>query len=103
MRKTRYYVVMRDDIKEFVSFLGCKTLNDMIEKAREWGIELELREKRNSEQVQIVVGQAKRSKTSGTYTRGQQGRVRCAKCGKPQSGVCRAARLVCYSYGQSVT
>ena len=35
MGKTRYHDMLREDIKEFVSFLGCKTLNDMIEKARE--------------------------------------------------------------------
>ncbi|XP_042752697.1 zinc finger BED domain-containing protein RICESLEEPER 2-like [Lactuca sativa] len=33
MMKTRYHAMMRDDIWEFVSFSGCKTLNDMIEKA----------------------------------------------------------------------
>ena len=33
MRKTRYYDMLRDNIRDFMSFLGCKTLKDMIEKA----------------------------------------------------------------------
>ena len=33
--------MLRDDICEFVSFTGCKTLNEMVEKAREWEIGLE--------------------------------------------------------------
>ena len=60
MRKTRYHVIPRDDIREFVSFLGCKTLNDMIEKACEREIELEIRTKRNPEQVLTTVGQDKK-------------------------------------------
>ena len=31
-RKTRYHDMQREDIREFVNFSGCKTLNDMIEK-----------------------------------------------------------------------
>ena len=42
MRKTRYHDMLREDIREFVTFLGCKTLNDMIEKALKREIELEL-------------------------------------------------------------
>ena len=40
---------MRDVIREFVSFTGCKTLNEMVEKAREQEMELEPRTKRNPE------------------------------------------------------
>ena len=29
MRKTRYHVMLRGDIRDFMSFSGCKTLNDM--------------------------------------------------------------------------
>lgn len=85
MMKTRYHDMLRDDIREFVSFSGCKNLNDMIERARERAIELELRMKRMSEQVQTVVGQAKRPKTSDLHTRGQQGQSRCGMYGKPHS------------------
>ena len=35
MRKMRYHDMLIDDSREFVSFSGCKTLNDMIEKAYE--------------------------------------------------------------------
>ena len=30
----------KDDIREFMSFTGCKTLNEMVEKAREREMEL---------------------------------------------------------------
>lgn len=50
-RKTRYYVMLRNDIRELVSFSGYKTLNDMIKKTREREIELEHRAKRKPEQV----------------------------------------------------
>lgn len=35
MKKTRYQNMLRDDIRELVSFSGCKTLNDMIARAQE--------------------------------------------------------------------
>ena len=35
MKKTRYHDMVRDDIRDFVRFSGFKTLNDMIERARE--------------------------------------------------------------------
>ena len=53
--------MLRDEIREFVSFSGCKTLNDMIEMAREREIEFELRLKRKPEQVHTVVGPAKKA------------------------------------------
>ena len=40
MRRTRYHSMLRDDVQEFVSFTGCKTLNEMVEKA--WEREMEL-------------------------------------------------------------
>ena len=46
LRRTRYHSMMRDNIQEFVSFTGCKTLNKMVEKAREWEMELDFRTKR---------------------------------------------------------
>ena len=93
--------MLRDDIQEFVSFTGCKTLNEMVEKAREREIELEFRTKRKPEQDQTAVGQAKKPKTSDSSGRGQQGRGRCAKCGRFHSGACRTAGVSgCYSWGQ---
>ena len=38
--------MLRDDIREFVSFTRCKTLNEMVEKAREREMELDFRSKR---------------------------------------------------------
>ena len=38
--------MLRDDIHEFFSFSGCKTLNEMVEKALEWEMELKYRTKR---------------------------------------------------------
>ena len=35
MKKTKYHDTMRDDIREFVSMSSCKTLVDMIYRARE--------------------------------------------------------------------
>ena len=56
MRRKRYHSMLRDDICEFMSFSGCKTLNEMVEKARELEIELEFRTKRKLEHDQTVVG-----------------------------------------------
>nr|KAJ0188621.1 hypothetical protein LSAT_V11C900471890 [Lactuca sativa] len=65
----RYHSMKRDDIREFVSFSGCKTVIEMVEKAHEQEIELELRKKRKPEQVQAVVGQAKKPNTSDRPSR----------------------------------
>ena len=35
MKKMRYHDMLRDDIREFVSISGCKTLNDMISRVRD--------------------------------------------------------------------
>ena len=43
--------MIRDDFKDFVTFSGCKTLNDMIEKAHERDIEFELWTKRKLQQL----------------------------------------------------
>ena len=34
MKKTRYHDMLRDDIKEFVRFPRCKTMNDMVVRAQ---------------------------------------------------------------------
>lgn len=53
-----------------MSFSRCKTLNDKVEKDREWEIELELWIKRKLEQLQEAVGQAKKPKASDPPNRG---------------------------------
>ena len=50
--------MLRDDIREFVSFTGCKTQNEVVEKAREREMELDFYIKRKLEQAQTAVGQA---------------------------------------------
>ncbi|KAL7610414.1 hypothetical protein Lser_V15G14296 [Lactuca serriola] len=89
--KTTYHSMLKDDILEFVSFSGCKTQNDMVEKAREQEIELDLKTKWKLEQVQAAIGQAKKPKTSDPSSRGQQGHGLCSKCGNPYSGSCLVA------------
>lgn len=51
MKKLRYHDMLRDDIPEFVSLSGWKTMNDMITKAWEKEIDLELLGKRRSVQT----------------------------------------------------
>ena len=92
--------MLMDDICEFMNITGCKTLNEMVEKAREREMELDFRIKRKPEQAQTTVGQAKKPKTSDSSSKGQQGRGRCAKCGKPCNGACRIAGSGCYVCGQ---
>ena len=41
MKKARYHEMLWDDIREFVSRSGYKTLEDMISRAREREIDLE--------------------------------------------------------------
>ena len=93
--------MLREDIMEFVSFSGCKTLNDIIDKAYKREIKLELRMKQNSEPVQIAVGYAKRPKNSDSCIRGQQGRSRRDKYSNPHGGVCQFTDSVCFSCGVS--
>ena len=49
MKKARYHEMLRSDIRQFVSRSSCKTLDDMIARARERGIDLEMERKRKSE------------------------------------------------------
>ena len=65
--------MLRDDIREFVSFTGCKPLNEIVEKAHEREMELDFHIKRKPEQAHIVMGQAKNPKTSVSSRRGPTG------------------------------
>ena len=51
MKKARYHEVLRDDIREFVNRSSCKTLEDMIFRAREREIDLEQIRKRKPDAV----------------------------------------------------
>ena len=86
IKKVRYHDMQRDDIMEFMSISRCKTLNDMISRAREWEIDLENLRKRGPEQVQVVEGPGKRPKTSDQRMRGQHGRVSAARAGNYTMG-----------------
>ena len=55
MSRTRYHSNLRDDISEFLSFSGWKTLNEMVEKAQERKMELQFRTKWKPEQAHLVV------------------------------------------------
>ncbi|CAH1431387.1 unnamed protein product [Lactuca virosa] len=46
MKKARYHDMLRSDIRQFVSRSSCKTLDDMIARAREREIDLEMERKR---------------------------------------------------------
>ena len=39
--KTQYHNMLRPNIREFVSFSTCQTLDDMISRVQEYGIDLE--------------------------------------------------------------
>lgn len=101
MRNTRYHDILRYDIKDFVSYLGCKTLIDMIKKDRKQEIELEIQTKRKPEQVQSVSGPPKRPNTFDLRSRIQQGRGRCAKCRRSHEGSFLDKGGSCFNYGQT--
>lgn len=101
MKKTWYHDMLRADIKEFVSFLTCQTLEDMIVEAQEWEIDLEYLGKRKTEQVQIVGGTMKIPKTYDHRSRGQQGRGSYVKCNKMYDGFCRVDDSGCYKCGKT--
>ena len=88
--------MLRDDIREFVRFTGCKTLNEMAEKARERVMELDTRMKRKNEQTPIEGVQSNKPKTSNSPGRGQQGWGRCAKSGRLHSGACQTVGMSGY-------
>ena len=64
MKKMGCHDMLQDDIREFVSILGCETLNDIISRTREKDIDLEHVRKRGSDQVQTLESPGKRPKTS---------------------------------------
>lgn len=51
MKKARYREMMRSDTRQFMSRSICKTLEDMIARAREMEINLEMERKRKPDQA----------------------------------------------------
>lgn len=67
MRKNQYHDMLSSDIREFVSFSACLTLDDMISKDRERDIDLEHKGKRKAEHGQTTGVSVKKPK--GFYSR----------------------------------
>ena len=96
MRKTRYYDMLRADIRKHVSYSACPTLEDMIARAREREIDIEHILKRKAEVVQVTGFSGKKPKGSDIRSKDQQGLSRCGKCGKTHEVVCRLGSSGCY-------
>lgn len=82
MKKARYHEMLRSDIRQFVSKSSCKTLDDMVARSREGEIDLEMENKRKSDQLQSLEGLGKRPKVFNLRSRSQQGHGCCSKCDK---------------------
>lgn len=101
MKKTSYNDMLRDDIREFMSLSSCKNLNDMIARAQEREIDLELLRKQRPVQKLTSEGQDKRPKTADSRTRGHQGRGCCAKFQKNHEDECREKGMSSFRCGQT--
>lgn len=93
-------ILVQPLVRDFVSVLGCNTLNERISRACERDIDLENLEKRKTDPFQTVVGQATRPRTQDSRLGGQQGRVHCAKSGRTYVGACRETGRGCFICGQ---
>ena len=96
MNKAPYHEILRSDIRQFVSRSSCKTLEDMIVRARERVIDLEMEKNRKPYSVSSVEGSSKGLKVSDSRSRGQHGRSHCGKCGKVHEGTCRVGGSGCF-------
>lgn len=101
MKKTRYNDMLMGDIKEFVSISSCRALKDIIDKAWEQEIELNVWSKRKPVQDQEIEDTSKRPKTSNSQSRGHQGRGRCCNYNKLHDRVYRAGGSGCYMFGKT--
>ena len=52
LKKARYHENLRSDIQQFFSRSSCKTLDNMISRAREKDMDLEMERKMKSDQFQ---------------------------------------------------
>ena len=96
MKKARYHEMLRSDIWQFVSRSNCKTFEDMIARARQREIDLEMERKRKPDSAVSVEGSSKRTKVSDYRPKGQHGRSRCGRCDKVHEGTRRAGGSGCF-------
>ena len=75
MKKALYHEMLRSDIWQFVSPSSCKKLEDMIARAREREIDLEMERKREPNDIQTAGGLGKRPNVSDSRSRGHQVRI----------------------------
>ena len=101
MKKARYHEMLRSNIQKFVSRSNWKTLEDMIARAREKEIDLEMEKKRNPNLVISVVSSGKRPKVVDTRGKGHQGRSHCGKYGRSHEGACRVGGSGCFMCGRT--
>ena len=64
MKKARYHKMLRSDIRRFVCRSSCKTLEDMIARAREIEIDLEMERKRKPDATFGVEGSGNKPKVN---------------------------------------
>ena len=72
----------------------------MIARAREREIDLEHIQKRKAEEGHVMGASGKKPKGSDAGPKGQQGRVRCRKCGKAHEGAYKLGLSGCYKCGK---
>lgn len=92
--------ILRSDIIHFVSISSCRMMDDMVVRARERGIDLEMDKKRKLDLVQSLEGSGKRPKVFDSRSRGQQGWGCYGKYGKMHSGACRVGGFGCFKCGR---
>ena len=89
MKMARYHEMQRSDIRQFVCRSSCKRLEDIITRAREWEIDLEMESKSKPNFAASVEGLGKRPNVYYYRPRGQHGRSHCGKCNKMHNGTCK--------------
>ena len=76
MKKARYHIMLRSDIMQYVSRFSCKTLEDMIVRAGESEIDLEMERKSKPDETQVSGGSGKMPNVVDAIGKGHQGRGR---------------------------
>ncbi|KAK1422572.1 hypothetical protein QVD17_17855 [Tagetes erecta] len=101
----RYHLILKAEIREFVSPSKCEKLSELINWAREREMEIKRQiengEKRKAE-IPVVATPSKKLKTSGNFTkmRSKNEQRNCYICGRGHSGECLYKNLSCYRCGK---